>query len=214
MSKQHYLQQTCPTGSTLYYTLLYQSGSQREAMILIEAFYQAILNIIHKVSEPSIAQAKLQWWREEINRMHQEKANHPITKTLQTHTKRFKLAQSQFIEIIDGVFDYIQNPAFETEQSLYTFYCRTAGSKELLKIGVIKKIKPEIIKPIYKASAGIAMVENPSLSAQILEKAKIYLAEKSIPQPLRIHAAISSAILKKQADILPLRKLFIAWKNK
>jgi hypothetical protein len=225
-SADYYLQQICPAGSTLYYSLLYQPDQARETMILIEAFYQAIYQIIYKVSEPAIAKVKLQWWHEEVSRMFSQTANHPITKRLQAHTQTFNLNQGYFSEIINGVTDYLNNPALDNNQAAYTFYCRTAGSRELLKASILKKITPELIKPIYQAASGIAIAEDFSFATKALNQpltlADKYLASHAqLPQTLRIRTDISLAILKKvcknkpkQTDIWPIKKLLIAWKNK
>ncbi|MAZ77354.1 MAG: hypothetical protein CMF39_01580 [Legionellaceae bacterium] len=224
MSKKHYLQKTCPTGSTLYYSLLYQSSEKREAMILIEAFYQAIISII-KISELSVAQAKLQWWREEINRMFVQQGEHPISKSLQTHLKTFNLSKNYFLEITNGVLHYLANTPSHDDQSAYQFYCQTAGSRELLKASMIEKINPSQIKVIYQSTAGISIIEDFQLAKQLFKKpldsAEKFLQNKHLPQPLCIRADIALAILRKMrkhqgksVDILPLRKLFIAWKNK
>lgn len=224
MSKKHYLEQTCPTGSTLYYSLLYQPNEKREAMILIEAFYEAIVSII-KISELSVAQAKLQWWHEEINRMFLQQAEHPISKSLQPYMKMFSLNKNYFLAIINGVLDYLANTPSQDDQAAYLFYCQTAGSRELLKTSMIEKINPSQIKSIYQSTAGISIIEDFQLAKQLFKKpldnAEKFLENENLPQPLCIRADIALAILRKMrkhqgksVDILPLKKLFIAWKNK
>jgi phytoene synthase len=84
-----------PTGSMRYYAWLYTPEAQRDflaALFLIETELHETARAAHEV-----AHIRLQWWREEIERLIEGRALHPATQVLQhasqQRTRRFDSAQ-------------------------------------------------------------------------------------------------------------------------
>lgn len=64
-------------GSSLYYSLLYCSDAQRSRALQALTLIQSMTSALHDVSEPSIAEKKIHWWHEEIERLVKRNARHP-----------------------------------------------------------------------------------------------------------------------------------------
>jgi len=91
------------------------------------AFCREVDDAVDETTEPEVARAKLDWWREEIARAFARDAQHPVGKALEITTEHFNLPQEYFAEIIDGMemdLDYNSYPSFK-ELSLY---CHRAAS--------------------------------------------------------------------------------------
>jgi len=85
------------------------------------AFCREVDDVVDETSEPEVARAKLDWWREELARTFAGEAQHPVGKALEITTGHFNLPQEYFTEIIDGMemdLDYNSYPNFK-ELSLY-----------------------------------------------------------------------------------------------
>ncbi|HVY24230.1 MAG TPA: squalene/phytoene synthase family protein [Steroidobacteraceae bacterium] len=77
------LQRAIPDGSMRYFAWLYTPNEYRDvvaALFLLESELRDTANAPHDV-----AHIRLQWWRDEIERLANSNAQHPATRVLQTH---------------------------------------------------------------------------------------------------------------------------------
>lgn len=115
------------SGSSFYYSFLFLPAAQRAAMVALYAFCREVDDVVDDCSDANVARIKLQWWRDEIGRLFQGKAQHPVTQALQPSLQTFNLPQEHFIEIIDGMemdLDYDGYPSFKE----LTLYCHRVAS--------------------------------------------------------------------------------------
>lgn len=75
---------TVEQGSSLYYCLLWTSTEARERFISRLNLVQALSTTLDDVQEHQVAQKKIHWWHEELQRMCESAARHPSTKACQT----------------------------------------------------------------------------------------------------------------------------------
>lgn len=87
-------------GTDLYYSLLYTTDEKRQAIQYLFEFSQTINNIRYDCSELHIAQQKLAWWKEELTRVDNNCAIHPLAKNLVLVIKQFALPSCLFDSII------------------------------------------------------------------------------------------------------------------
>jgi phytoene synthase len=124
MSPDEYCQQKAArSGSSFYYAFRFLSPERRRAITALYAFCREVDDVVDECREPAVARAKLEWWREEIGRLFQGEARHPITLALAPHVAAFDLSREYFEEIIDGMemdLDYDAYPDF-TSLSLYCY---------------------------------------------------------------------------------------------
>ena len=74
---------TIREGSSLYYSLLWTEARARQRFIDRLALIQALGSTLDDVQEPQVAERKIHWWHEELQRMVDGEARHPATKGCQ-----------------------------------------------------------------------------------------------------------------------------------
>lgn len=72
-----------PEGSNLYYACLYQSPETRQRLYALFALYHELMEGLLMASDPGISRIKLEWWREELDRLERGEPRHPVTQALQ-----------------------------------------------------------------------------------------------------------------------------------
>jgi phytoene synthase len=118
-------------GSTVYYSLLSLPPDRRRALTALHAFRHETTAVVGEYREPQIAQAKIQWWREEIERLYAGHPQHPVCRALEVHLEPYRLAREHFVELIDGLqmdLDYDAYPSF----AQLSLYCHRVGSAPAL----------------------------------------------------------------------------------
>ena len=109
------------SGSSFYYSFMFLSPAQRHAMIALYAYCREVDDVVDECDDPSIARVKLQWWRDELNRLYEGSPQHPVTKALAEYIEKYNLPMEHFLEVLDGMemdLDISEYPTFK-ELSLY-----------------------------------------------------------------------------------------------
>jgi phytoene synthase len=70
------------SGSDVHYSLLFLPASARRAATAVYACMQEIAEIHDEARDPVVAHTKIEWWREEIIRLYDGQARHPVTRAL------------------------------------------------------------------------------------------------------------------------------------
>jgi 15-cis-phytoene synthase len=128
MTPQQYCQQkTKQSGSSFTLSFLFLPKHKREAMTALYAFCREVDDVVDECTDYQIAQTKLQWWKQEIHRLFHEVPQHPVTKALKPVVEEFKLQETHFVEIIDGMqMDTQYNRYADFEQ--LALYCYRVAS--------------------------------------------------------------------------------------
>lgn len=133
MTPDEYCQdKTLKSGSSFYYSFLFLSEQQRKAITALYAFCREVDDIVDSVNEPSVAQSKLDWWRQEIIKTYQGLASHPISQALALAIKDYDLHQEYFMEIIDGMAMDLEQFSYPDFKQLGLYCHRVAGVVGLL----------------------------------------------------------------------------------
>ncbi len=97
-------------GSSLYYSLLYCTEAQRSRVCHALSFIQSMATALHEVTEPSVAEKKIHWWHEEIERLVKQNARHPASVAVQAWLPNRTTAQA-CIDILSVAASERFNPA-------------------------------------------------------------------------------------------------------
>ena len=87
-------------GSNLYYATLFEPASERQKIITLHAFYIELSEVIAECSDPGIARIKFKWWQEEITRLYDQQARHPVTKEFNKNINIETITKSKLLQII------------------------------------------------------------------------------------------------------------------
>jgi 15-cis-phytoene synthase len=111
------------SGSSFYYAFRLLPDVKRRAITAFYAFCREVDDIVDEVSDPSIAQTKLAFWRREIDGLFAGNPQHPVSKALTEHITTFRLPQSAFHTVIDGMQKDLEKNRYLdfTELSIYCY---------------------------------------------------------------------------------------------
>jgi len=128
MTPQKYcLEKTGGSGSSLYYSLLFLPSLKRESITALHAFYREIAEVKDNCRDPGVGQAKLEWWRREIEHMFSGVASHPVTRGLAPVLSEHGLIQDDFQSIIDAIQADLMTTRYRTFEALIE-YCNQTGA--------------------------------------------------------------------------------------
>lgn len=115
MTPEQYVHaRTVASGSSFYYAFLFLAPEQRSAINAFYAFCREVDDIVDDVQDPSVAMAKLGWWRSEVGSAFAGHPTHPITAALMPSTQRYGISASHLTAVIDGCqMDLEQNRFFD-----------------------------------------------------------------------------------------------------
>ena len=115
------------SGSSFYYSFLFLPPQRRRAITALYAFCREVDDVVDEQLEESVARAKLDWWRSEVERLFQGIPQHPVTRALAPAIQEFNLPREYFLEIIDGMEMDLNYDAYETFKEL-SLYCHRVAS--------------------------------------------------------------------------------------
>ncbi len=119
------------SGSSFYYSFLFLPPERRRAITVLYAFCREVDDIVDECHEPTLAAAKLDWWRNEVDRMYGmgdgASPSHPVALALREVGQQFDLPREQLQEIIDGMAMDLTQARYADFKSLQ-LYCYRAAS--------------------------------------------------------------------------------------
>lgn len=83
MTPDEYCQgKAAASGSSFYYSFLFLPAERRRAITAVYAYCREVDDAVDEVSDPSVAEAKLRWWRGEVAALFDRQPTHPVTRAL------------------------------------------------------------------------------------------------------------------------------------
>ncbi len=115
------------SGSSFYYSFVFLPQDTRRAITAFYALCRELDDVVDECNDRQVAEAKLDWWREEIGRFAAGAPEHPATRALLDTPRGRHAPPALLLEIIDGMamdLDFLRYPDFKT----LNLYCyRVAG---------------------------------------------------------------------------------------
>ncbi|QKT04770.1 presqualene diphosphate synthase HpnD [Ectothiorhodospiraceae bacterium 2226] len=128
MTPEQYCQdKAARSGSSFYYSFLFLDPEQRRAITALYAFCREVDDVVDECREEAVARVKLQWWREEVDRLYEGAPRHPVTRALAPHLPRFELDREHMLEMIDGMEMDLEQNRYADFKAL-SLYCYRAAS--------------------------------------------------------------------------------------
>jgi phytoene synthase len=153
---QYCYEKVAAHGSPVYYSIKKVKPEKRDGLIIIEAFYQELENVLLKNSDLELAHQQLNWWKSEVIKIPQGLASHPVTRAM-SDTGLIDI--QRYFDIIDGIEQTLAFQSFDTFEDLVVHIMRTGGARELLLLDLLDlsdKIPQEII---YQYSMVVELVK-------------------------------------------------------
>lgn len=90
-------------GSSLYYSLLWTEQDRRQRFLARLSLVTSLSRTLEDVQEPTVAEQKIHWWHEELERLHAGNARHPATKGCQADLQHLDTAHAVCLELLSAV---------------------------------------------------------------------------------------------------------------
>lgn len=128
MTPEQYCQnRAAQSGSSFYYSFLFLEPEQRRAITALYAFCREVDDVVDECSDPAVARAKLDWWRNEVDQVYGGNPQHPVSRSLAGAVERFNLPQEYLIEILDGMEMDLAQTSYASFKELALYCHRVAG---------------------------------------------------------------------------------------
>ena len=137
MTPQEYCKQkTKESHSSFLTAFIFLKKEKREALTALYAFCREVDDIADECLDHEIASRKLNWWREEIERLFKSEPQHPVSKALHPFLSHFNLSKNYFIEIIDGMEMDVKFNRYESFEQLQLYCYRVASCVGILSANI------------------------------------------------------------------------------
>jgi len=114
--------------SSTHYSLLFLPDQRRRAATALYALRRELDQAVVQLSDPSVAHASLHWWSQEIGRMFEGTAQHPVTRALAPHLQAYELAPERFQQALRAHHQQLEPTPFEDFDALAQHCYLVAGS--------------------------------------------------------------------------------------
>ncbi|MBX3683470.1 MAG: presqualene diphosphate synthase HpnD, partial [Thauera sp.] len=117
---------------SFYYSFMFLPAERRQAITALYAFCREVDDVVDECHDLSLAQTKLEWWRQEVGRIYGGLPTHPVGHALKDVLKGFRLPQEQLLEIIDGMAMDLSQTRYLDFKGLQLYCYRVASVVGLL----------------------------------------------------------------------------------
>jgi phytoene synthase len=118
--------QAAPPGSPAWYALLFTPEDRRDAVGALFELRAAIMDSARMPSEPSVAHARLEWWRTEIAAYAEGRAQHPALRRLHSAGLSAVVQPEYLLEMVDAYESELAEAPCRTYAEL-ALYCYRSG---------------------------------------------------------------------------------------
>jgi len=133
MTPHQYCQnKAAASGSSFYYSFMFLDPARRQAITALYAFCREVDDVVDECRDSALAHVKLDWWRQEIDRVFDVTPTHPVGIALQEICGPFGLARERLLEIIDGMAMDLQNKRYADFAALQDYCYHVASVVGLL----------------------------------------------------------------------------------
>jgi len=124
-------------GSNFFLGFLFLPRAKREALSAVYAYCRLIDDIVdsgqHQKEE---ARRQLDFWKEEVARLYEGKAAHPVALRLSPHVRTYGLPQDAFLEMIRGCAMDLEGTRYQTPEELESYMRGVASSVGRLAVEI------------------------------------------------------------------------------
>jgi phytoene synthase len=115
------------SGSSFYYSFVFLPPDTRRAITAFYALCRELDDVVDECHDRQVAEAKLDWWREEIGRLAAGAPQHPATRALHDTRQGRAIQPALLLEIVDGMAMDLDQVRYADFKSLNLYCYRVAG---------------------------------------------------------------------------------------
>jgi phytoene synthase len=157
MTPDEYCQQkAASSGSSFYYSFLFLPPERRRAITAVYAYCREVDDVVDEVSDATVAEAKLNWWRGEVGALYAGEPTHPVTRALQHFLQSdFGISRERLDAILDGMQADLRQNRFLDYAALRRYAHQVAGVVGEISATIFGYREPQTLQ--YAAQLGLAL---------------------------------------------------------
>lgn len=156
MTPQQYVQdKAARSGSSFYYAFLFLPPPRRAAITAFYAFCREVDDVVDEMTDPGVAGAKLQWWRQEVAQTYAGQPTHPVTQALRPLAGDFGIEAAHLFAVIDGCQTDLDQTRFLDIAALQRYCHLVAGVVGEVASNIFGRTQSATIQ--YAHRLGLAM---------------------------------------------------------
>ena len=137
MSPDEYCQRkAAASGSSFYYSFLFLPPQRRRAITALYAYCREVDDVVDEIEDRAVAQAKLAWWADEIDRLYAGDPQHPVTRALAPHLRAFDIRRDRLLLVLEGMTMDLRQNRYLDYPTLARYCHNVAGVVGELSAGV------------------------------------------------------------------------------
>lgn len=154
----HFPNPATPLGSSTYYSLRFSPPGLRDDLAILAAWRHQVRTILVEVSDPGVARLKLQWWREELDKLSGGQPSHPLSQAVQAVVSQHQLPLQPFLQIAGQVEEEILRRPLPDSAALIRACDADLGALFELMAGCQGLTDPDRIASVRAIGAFCALV--------------------------------------------------------
>jgi 15-cis-phytoene synthase len=156
VTPQQYVQdKAARSGSSFYYAFLFLPPERRAAITAFYAFCREVDDVVDEMKDPSVAAAKLAWWRLETQQAFAGQPSHPVMQALMPCCAPFEIEQRHLMAVIDGCEIDLQQSRMLDYPALQRYCHLVAGIVGEVAAGIFGRTNAQTTA--YAHTLGLAM---------------------------------------------------------
>lgn len=179
---QYCLDKARQSGSNFYHSFRFLAADKRRALIALYAFCREVDDVVDNYKDAVIAQAKLNWWKMELDQLFAGSPQHPVTRALLPAIKAFALSRELFSEIIEGMEMDLQHNRYRSFKALQLYCYRVASVVGLLTVDILGYRHRDTLKFAHKLGLALQLTNIIRDVGEDATRNRIYLPQDEIQQ--------------------------------
>ncbi len=157
MTPDEYCQkEAAASGSSFYYAFLFLPPDRRRAITAVYAYCREVDDVVDEVSDSSVAQAKLGWWRGEVDALFRGAPTHPVTQALQPFLQMpLGITRERLAAVLDGMEMDLRQNRYLDFPALQRYAHLVAGVVGEMAASIFGYRQPATLE--YAARLGLAL---------------------------------------------------------
>jgi len=189
------------SGSSFYYSFLYLDKIKQREIFAIYAFCREVDDIADNISDKSIAQIKLLWWTNDLNKCYSktEIPEHPVNQELKFVIEKYNLDKKIFNDLIHGMQMDIDNAQYNTINELLEYCYQVAGTVGLMCVNIFGYSDKSVFKYSESLSNFLQLVNiTRDCKEDYLKYNRIYIPLELLKKHNLTRQEFKNILLKKE----------------
>lgn len=196
MTPEQYVQRkAAQSGSSFYYAFLFLSPRRRAAITAFYAFCREIDDVVDEVVDPSVAAAKLKWWRDEVATSFVDTPNHPVMRALVPCAPEFRIDPSHLLAVIEGCQMDLNQTRYLDFDGLERYCHRVAGVVGEVAANIFGRTQTQTIDYAHRLGLALQLTNIIRDVGDDARRGRIYLPASELQQ----FGVKASEILEREA---------------